>query len=146
MFIQRLALASFSLFLISCASLKKNRDAQKELKKLTSNGKYSKAIELVKGDDFFPEERSKLLKKLELGTLYYLDGKLYQALKTFDEAKELSDKLYTESLSKALKAAITNANQDNYYGEKYETTSDMYFPPRNNYFFDADLDGCQFPR
>lgn len=120
MFLQRLVAASLTLFLISCASLKKNRDAQNQLKNLTSNGQYSKAIELVKGDDFFPEERSALLKKLELATLYYLDGKLFQALKTFDQAKELSDKLYTESLSKALTAAITNANQDNYYGEKYE--------------------------
>lgn len=111
----------FIVLLISgCASIEKNRNAQKELKRLASQGSFTKAIELVKGDDFFPEERSALLKKLELGTLYYLNGQYYQSLKTFDAAKDLSDKLYTESISKMLKSAVTNANQDNYYGEKYE--------------------------
>ena len=120
MLIKRFSFVLICILVSSCASTRKNRDAQKELKRLTSNGKITKAIELVKGDGFFPEKRSLLLKKLELGSLYYLKGSYYQSVRTFDAAKELSDKLYTESLSKALKAAISNANQDNYYGEKYE--------------------------
>lgn len=120
MLIKQLLSGLLLLLLVSCASLKRNRDAQNELKKLTAQGDFTKAIELVKGDRFFPEERSALLKKLELGTLYYLQGQFYQSLKTFDAAKELSDKLFTESVTKKLAAAITNANQDNYYGEKYE--------------------------
>lgn len=120
MLIKRICFLFICILITSCASTKKNRDAQKELKRLTAKGNLSKAIELVKGDGFFPEKRSLLLKKLELGNLYYLNDQFYQSVKTFDAAKELSDKLYTESLSKALKAAISNANQDNYYGEKYE--------------------------
>lgn len=120
MLIKRICFVLICIFVASCASTRRNRDAQKELKRLTSQGKFTKAIELVKGDGFFPEKRSTLLKKLELANLYYLKGQYFQSLKTFDAAKDLSDKLYTKSLSKAVKAAITNANQDNYYGEKYE--------------------------
>ena len=116
----RIVVVLFSTFLLSCASTKKNRDAQALLKRLTSQGKYTEAISLVKSDKFFPEERSKLLKTLELGNLHYLNGEFYQALKIFDSAKELSDKLYTKSISKKITAALINANQDNYYGERFE--------------------------
>lgn len=52
--------------------------------------------------------------------MHYYNGNFFQALKTFDEAKDLSDKLFTVSISKKVTAAVSNDNQDNYYGEKYE--------------------------
>ena len=80
---------------------------------------YNEALKIVNNDDFFSEERSELLNKLEKGTTYYLKNDYFQAMQYFKEAREISDNLYTISIKKKL-ASILNANLDNYYGEIYE--------------------------
>lgn len=107
-----------SFFLASCSTA--NKEKHKELQKLVREGKFDKGLELVQRKDFYAEKESRLLKLLELGMMHYYNGNFYQSLKTFDEAKELSDKLFTVSISKKITAAVSNDNQDNYYGEKYE--------------------------
>lgn len=107
-----------SFFLASCSSA--NKERHKELQKLVREGSFDKGLALVQSKDFYAEKESRLLKLLELGMMNYYTGNFYQALKSFDEAKDLSDKLFTVSISKKITAAVSNDNQDNYYGEKYE--------------------------
>lgn len=115
---QRWFLFSLSLFLVvSCAS---SKNASEKLKNFTREKNYTKAIELIQSDEFYPEERSKLLKLLELGSLHYLNGNFYQSLMAFDQAQDLSDKLFTISLSKKVTSTLFSDSLDNYYGEKYE--------------------------
>ncbi len=88
---------TLSLLLIGCAT--NNRQAYKKLRKEISEKKIDSAIKLVKGDTFYPEERSKLVKLLELANLQHIKGDYYQSLKTFDKARDLSDKLFTVSIN-----------------------------------------------
>jgi hypothetical protein len=120
-----------ALTLVGCAT--QNRQAYKKLRKNIQEKKIDSAIELVKSDKFYPEKRSKLLKLLELGNLHHIKGSYFQSLKSFDEAKELSDKLFTVSISKKALSAITNDNMDNYYGEIYERSIIRFYQALNHY-------------
>lgn len=113
-----LSIVFASLFLSSCSST--NKLKHEELQKLVREGNFTKGLDLVKSKDFYPEKESRLLKVLELGSLNYFNGNYFQALQNFDEAQDLSDKLFTVSISKKVVSAISNDTMDNYYGEKYE--------------------------
>jgi hypothetical protein len=117
--------------IVGCAS--SNRNAYKKLRKDVSEKKIDSAIKLVKSDKFYPEERSKLVKLLELANLQHIKGDYYQSLKTFDKAHDLSDKLFTVSISKKALSAITNNNMDNYYGEIYERSIIRFYQALNHY-------------
>ena len=97
------------------------------LKNLIKKGEYQRAQDLVAGKDFYNDKESKLLKLLELGSVHYLKGEYEASLNSFDQAKTLSDKLFTVSISKKVKSAVTNDNYDNYYGEKYERSMIRYY-------------------
>jgi hypothetical protein len=88
---------------------------------------------LVESKKFYPEKRSKLLKLLELGTLKQINGDYFQSLKIFEKARNLSDKLFTVSISKKALAAVTNNNMDNYYGEIYERSLIRFYIALNHY-------------
>ncbi|OIQ19005.1 MAG: hypothetical protein BM556_06895 [Bacteriovorax sp. MedPE-SWde] len=124
-----LLLASTLLF--SCAT--NSRKSHEKLRGLVKSQKLSDAEQFVKSDKFFPEKESRLLKYLETGMIQHLNGNYYQSLKTFDKAKELSDKLFTVSISKKLKSAVGNSNLDNYYGEKYERSMIRFYQVLNHY-------------
>jgi hypothetical protein len=109
------------IFLISaCASTSKNRQTQERLLKDLTNKDYVAAKKFVNDSKFYPSENSLLLRLLERGTVEYLNGNFYQALKTFEDAQKISDDLYTRSISRAALSAIGSKSADNYYGEKYE--------------------------
>lgn len=126
-----------SLFIIillavaGCATA--NRKSSKKVKQLVAVKKYDKALQLVKSDDFYPEKRSLLLKLLEEGMIHHLNGSYYQSTKALDKARELSNKLFTVSVSKKLTAAVSNSNSDNYYGEKYERSLIRFYLALNHY-------------
>jgi hypothetical protein len=96
-------------------------------------GDVKSSIKFVKSEEFFPEERSRLLKLVELGTLFYLNRDYYQSLKTFEAAQTLSDQLFTVSISKKVSSAVLNDNLDNYYGEKYERSMIRFYQVLNHY-------------
>ena len=103
---------------------------QKEIikyRELVQKKDYKSALEFMKGDSIYKDEESRLLKFLELGTLHLYSGEYYQALQYFDRARDLSDKLFTVSVSKAVAGAIGNSSSDNYYGEKYERSLIRYY-------------------
>ena len=110
-----------ALFFISaCASTSKNRQTQERLLKDLTSKDYAAAKKFVNDSDFYPSENSRLLRLLERGTVEYLNGNFYQALKIFEDAQKVSDDLYTRSISRAAAAAVGSNAADNYYGERYE--------------------------
>lgn len=126
-------LSSFLLtfFLFGCAT--SGRDGARKVRALLLEKKNSEALEFAKTDDFYREEKDRLLKQMELGSLHYLNGNYYQALQSFDKAKEISDQLFTISLSKKASTIISNDNSDNYYGERYERSLIRYYQSLMHY-------------
>ena len=120
------------LFILTSCSTMQEREFRAKIAENVKNKNYDEALKLAKDEDFYKSEKSKLLKKLEIGTIYYLDGKYYQALKSFEQAKKISDDLYTISVSKKI-SSIWDENMDNYYGEKYERSLIRFYLSLINY-------------
>jgi len=129
--LKNISVAFFLLALVGCAS--SGRKAHGDLKASLKTSDIVTAVKLVESESFYPEERNKLLKMLELGTLKHIEGSYYQSLKYFDDAKELSDKLFTVSMSKKAASAVVNENVDNYYGEIYERSLIRFYQALNHY-------------
>jgi len=115
---------------LSCASTGlKERD---DLRKFVEQKQYDQALKFVETNDFFKEDRSRLLYFLEKGLLLHYKGDFFQSAEALSAAKELSDKLYTKSISSSAKTAITNDSYDIYYGEKYERSLIHYYLALNH--------------
>jgi tetratricopeptide (TPR) repeat protein len=112
------------VFFTGCAG---NQKAIIKYRELVQKRDYKSALEVMEGDSIYKDEESRLLKFLELGTLHLYSGEYYQALQYFDKAHELSDKLFTVSVSKKVAGVIGNQSADNYYGEKYERSLIRYY-------------------
>jgi hypothetical protein len=102
------------------------------LNSLSSLDGYKNAIKIAREDEFYPDERSELLRKLERGTVFYLSGNYYQALQNFAEARRKSDELFTKSLGGKLKS-LGSENLDKYYGERYERSLIRFYESLVNY-------------
>ena len=126
-----LVILIFSLLIGGCAVLK-NRQSHQKLRTLALQKQYDKALKVIETDSFFKEKESLLLTYLEKGTLFYLNGQYEQSLKLFDQAQELSDKLFTKSLKKKLLSSVTNNNLDNFYGAKYERSLIRFYQSLNH--------------
>lgn len=116
--IKNLSLGFALALLSSCAS--NSNSVQLELRKHIAANNLAKAKELVLSEKFLTEQNNKLLNLLEKGRVFYLNHDFYQALLTLNEAKELSDQLFTVSISKKAGSLVLNDTADNYYGENYE--------------------------
>lgn len=121
----------FSLFLFGCAS--SGRDGARKIRALLLEKKNSEALAFAKSNDFYHEEKDRLLKQMELGSLHFLNANYFQALQSFDKAKEISDQLFTVSLSKKASTIISNDNADNYYGERYERSLIRFYQSLTHY-------------
>ena len=112
------------VFLTGCAG---NQKAILKYRDFVQKKDYKSALEIMKGDSIYKDQESRLLKYLELGTLHLYSGEYYQALQYFDKAHDLSDKLFTVSISKKVAGVIGNQSADNYYGERYERSLIRYY-------------------
>lgn len=122
-----------SLFLFTaCAGTMSNREMSQKLVQNVKVKNYDEALKNVKDKHFYSQENSKLLRNLERGTVYYLRGEYYQALKYFERAKKISDDLYTISIKRKL-AGGWDSNLDNYYGERYERSLIRFYISLINY-------------
>ncbi len=118
------------LFLFGCAG---NQKAIIQYREMVQKKDLKSALEMMKGNSIYSDEQSRLLKFLELGTLYLQGGEYYQALLNFDRARELSDKLFTVSISKKIAGTIGNESSDNYSGEKFERSLIRYYTIMSHY-------------
>lgn len=124
-FLSRTFFFIFVLFVTGCAGT--GKDGADKIRGFLLEKKTKEALLFAQGEKFYAEEKDKLLKLLELGSLHFLNEEYFQALKKFDEAKDLSEKLFTISLSKKVATNLANDNVDNYYGEKYERSLLRYY-------------------
>ncbi len=120
-----------AFFLMACSTGGRKKTAQ--LRGLIQTGNLNEALALTKSEKFYSDKESKLLKLLEQGGVHHLRGEYYQSLKILDKAKNLSDKLFTKSLSKKIKSVLANDRSDNYYGEKYERSSIRFYQALNHF-------------
>ncbi len=102
----------------SCAST--DHGPATQLRQLVASKNYDQALGLTDRAKLYTEKQSQLLKLLERGRLHHLRGDGAQSLETFHHARELSDRLYTQSIGKKIESVLVNDRADNYYGEKYE--------------------------
>jgi len=111
--------------LLACSST--NVKLRDEYTQSVAKGDFAKALTIAQGKDFYPEERSRLLKMVEVGTIYYESGDFKNSLDVFSQAKNLSDQLYTESISKKLTTVVSNDGYDQFYGARYERSMIRYY-------------------
>lgn len=147
---KRLTFAVFA-FLTGCASTE--YALQENIRLDLARGETQKALQTAKSSDFYADEESFVVKNLELGLLYYLNGSCYQALKHFDAAQKKSRELYTKSLLNAALASIAGQRSENYEGEAYEMSLLRFYQSLCHYrlYKDgtyeayADENGVQIP-
>ncbi len=106
------------LFVSGCSST--DYILQEEIRTDLSRGDTQKALQTAKSDYYYVDDASEVVKNLELGNLYYLNGSYYQALQHFDAAQKKSRELYTQSLLNAVSSAVTGDRNEDYRGETYE--------------------------
>ena len=128
----RKRLHSFFLILCLAACGHVGEEHAKVIELVRSND-MAAARQLAQSDEFFTDSQSLLVRYLELGTLYYMNGEYYQALQNFDKAKELSDRLYTTSVSKSVASQIVGDGVSDYAGEKYELSLLRFYQSMTHY-------------
>ena len=102
------------------------------MRQFVEKGHWKEALDIVKGKEFYPQKNSRLLRLMEKGSVYHLKGEYKHSLKAFDEAQELSEELYTKSVSKKLKSLVVNDKSDNYYGERFERSLIRFYQALNH--------------
>lgn len=120
------------LLTVGCAH-KSTVNTVANLKQSVLNSDFETAETIIKSKKFYDDEESKLLRLIELGTIRHLKKDYLGSLGFFDQAKALSDKLYTVSISKKVKAYLSSRSSDNYYGEKFERSHIRYMQALNHF-------------
>ena len=126
-----LFLLSFLLILGACAS--KMKDQMLAYREAYASADYEKATELLKTSELKKDKKSRLLWHLERGTLALSRGKESAAIKSFQTAIDLIDKLYTKQLSAKAASFLINDASDVFYGASYERSYAHYFLSRAYY-------------
>lgn len=136
-----LLLSALALVAVGCAS--RSREAHDKIRAEAKKGNFEAALKIVKSDDFYPDKASRLLKLMEGALLHHMNGNYYQAMLTLDLTKDLSDELFTVSVSKKVMSAVVNDNSDNYYGETYERSMIRFYQALNHYslFLKGEYEG-----
>lgn len=111
------------LFLIAaCAS--SGLDERASLRGAFATKNWPQAKSILEGKDaLYKDEKDKLLDFMERGHLAHAQELWEDSAQLFKQALELSDQLYTVSVSSKAKAAIVNDSSDVYYGEAYEVAT-----------------------
>lgn len=112
-----------SIFIItslfqSCSS--GGREERSELKKFFVTAAYDEGLQYIEKSKFYQDKNEKLLTLMEKGMLLRAKGEWEQSSLMLNEARNLSNDLYTISLSKKAQQALLNDNYDVFYGEVYE--------------------------
>ena len=111
--------------LLACAQTYSKKSIQ--LRQLLNERKFKQAFEFVYSPQFHQEKTLELLRLLERGTVEHYAGQYYISAKTFEQAKNLSDALYTVSLSKKALSYLINDNSDLYYSLKFEQSQIRFY-------------------
>ena len=110
-------LPALLLTLSGCAS---DADIRKEIVSSVRNGQLNEAAERVFDDSYMKSASDRFIREAERGSVQYLKGNYYQALKHFDRAVDIAKQLFTVSISKTVGAQIFGDSMKDYGGERYE--------------------------
>ena len=116
---------------MGCGSIK-NQTIQSYREHLQSK-RWHKALKLAKDHKLSGSQKSKLIQWLELGMIQHLRGKYFQSQKYWDQARELSNELFTVSLSKKALTVVGSDSLDDFYGEIYERSMLRFYSALNHY-------------
>ena len=119
------------IILTSCAGVSREQEASFEDALRTGN--LDLAEQILKGQGFLVEEKSRLLHLMELATIHHLRGRYKTSLVVLEKAHDLSQKLFTKSVSKKLATFLSSDNADNYYGRHFERSLIRYYQALNHY-------------
>jgi hypothetical protein len=109
--------AALAALLASCGP---STQFYREVDALTAKGEYARAVEEVRKNEKAYGDKSTVLYKLDLGTLYHYAGEPDSSnMYLFAAEKEIED-LYTESISLKVLSFVTNDNILPYDGEDFE--------------------------
>jgi hypothetical protein len=112
------------IFLFGCASA--GREDRQELRKFFMTGAYESGFQFLEKSKYYQDEKEKLLMLMEKGILLHVKGDYEQSSLVLDQARSLSNQLYTTSASKKVQKIILNDSFDIFYGEVYERSM-LYF-------------------
>ena len=111
-------LIALSFILQGCSS--GGREDRKELLTFYQTRSYDQGLQFLEKSKFYMDKDERLLALMEKGMLLHAKGDLENSSKALDEARNLSDQLYTVSASKKAEKTLLNDNFDVFYGEIYE--------------------------
>ena len=131
--------ALFLALLVGCAS--RVQDTGSKLRQLVQTKRFDQALALTEKAKVYTEKQSGLLKLLEQGHIHHLKGDHQKSLQTLDRARELSERLFTQSISKKIESVVTNDRADNYYGEKYERSLIRFYQALNHFILAQKAEG-----
>ena len=114
------------VFLTDACSAVRNRNVHSRMISEVIDGNYNEAVNDINGKDFY-DEKSLLLKYLELGTVYYMKNEYHRALHYFDKAIAYGKSLYTVSVGSKLASVAANDTYDKYYGTAYELSMARFY-------------------
>ena len=110
-------LPALLLLLSGCSS---DVDIRREMLANVRNGRFDVAAEAVFDKSYMPSKSDDFVREAERGSLHYMRGNYYQALKHFDRAADIAKRLFTVSVSKTAGAQIFGDSMADYPGERYE--------------------------
>jgi len=114
------------VFLTDACSAVRNRDKHSRMISDVIDGNYDAAVNDINSKDFY-DDKSLLLKYLELGTVHYMKNEYRQALLYFDKAIAYGKSLYTISVGGKLATIAVNDTYDKYYGSAYELSMARFY-------------------
>lgn len=106
------------IFLGSC-SIQSRKD-QDNYRLLFSQKNFKGALDFLNESSLKKDKLNELLYLMEKGSVEYGEKRYKAAAKTFVEANELVDKLYTKSVKQAIASSVLNDNSKSYYGAIFE--------------------------
>ena len=112
------------IILFGCASA--GREDRQELRKFFMTGAYESGVQFLEKSKYFQDQKEKLLMLMEKGIFLHMKGDYEQSSIVLDQARSLSNQLYTTSVSKKAQKLILNDSFDIFYGEVYERSM-LYF-------------------
>lgn len=107
-----------SLVLLGCSS--GGREDRFELRNFYATGAYDKGLEFIEKSKYYQGKNERLLAMMEKGMLLHAKGDYENSSLVLDEARNLSNELYTTSISKKAEKTLLNDTYDVFYGEVYE--------------------------
>jgi uncharacterized protein len=126
------------LVFLSCRS---PRALRKDIRPLLAQGRSAEAVSLVKNAKttrYGP--KNALLYHLDLGMLLHLDGEYVESNMAFEEAKRLSQELFTKSVTREASTFLVSDNTRPYYGEDFERALIHVFSALNYVFLNQGME------